>query len=89
MVSLYPQLHGLPEGPSSKGPLDDLWMTPAMGQRMRFDFALSVIDMTEKTEQKKRAAEVALKQKAVEKQKPAPTEKPAPPIPPPVRLLRY
>lgn len=89
MVSSSPQLHGLPDSPSAQGPLDSLWMTPAMGLRMRFDFARSVIDLTEKTEQKKRAAEEERAQKA---QKTAPAERPAPPVPPvppPLRFLRY
>jgi len=82
MARLSPQRHERTESPSSQGPLDSLWMTPAMGLRMRFDFTRSVIDLTEKTEQKTRAAEEALKQQA-------PKPAPAPPIPPPVRLLRY
>jgi hypothetical protein len=89
MAHLSPQLFGLPDTPSSQGPLDSLWMTPEMGLRMRFDFARSVIDMAEKTEQKRRAAEEAPKQPA---QKPPPPEAPALPTlppPPPIRLLRY
>lgn len=92
MVSSSPQLHGLPDSPSAQGPLDSLWMTPTMGQRMRFDFARSVIELTKKTEQKKRAAEeerAQKAQKAASAERPAPPVPPVPPEPPPLRFLRY
>jgi hypothetical protein len=81
---------------AASGPLDDFWMTPAMGLRMHFDFAKSVIEMSEATEKKRRAAEERAAQKAPEKVKtetsPAPVNIPPEisfPPPPPLRVLRY
>lgn len=82
---------------AASGPLDDYWMTPAMGLRPRFDFVKSVMEMTQATEKKRRTAEETAAQKAIEEKKPetsstpenAKPEIPLPPVPPPLRLLRY
>lgn len=79
------------------GPLDDFWMTPVMGLRMRFDFTKSVIEMTRTTEEKRRAAGASPLQSEPEQETPetpaapkdAKPEISLPPIPPPLRLLRY
>lgn len=80
---------------SPNAPVDNFWMTPAMGQRMRFDFARSVMDMTAATENKRRAAEEAATKMLESIQPTAPAA--PPPLPPdlmlpqgpPLRFVRY
>lgn len=81
--------------PRDTNPLDSFWMTPAMGLRMEFSFAQSVIGMVQTIEQKRAAAEAAKAEtradiaNAQSASAPIPSEIPLPPIPPPARFLRY
>ncbi|HRJ67869.1 MAG TPA: hypothetical protein PLW48_12100, partial [Alphaproteobacteria bacterium] len=81
--------------PRDTNPLDNFWMTPAMGLRMEFSFAQSVIGMVQMVEQKRAAAETAKTETRADiantqsAPAPIPREIPLPPIPPPARFLRY